>query len=88
LLPWLNSWLTVEQSWGVVWYDGTDESLIEQHRAVHRSLPADRRILEDVSHQSSHHSHFIQMADLCAHAAFKSIRGDDRAESREVVTPT
>lgn len=85
LLPWLNDWLAFDRSWGIVCYDGTDASLIEMHRASHRNLPYERRVIEDAGHQASHHSHFIQMADLCVHAAFKTIRADDGDETRKEV---
>lgn len=86
LVPWLNEWLATERSWGVVWYDGTDLALIERHKATHRNLPLDRRVIEDASHQLSHHSHFLQMADLCVHGAYKTIRGDQGNETRPEVT--
>lgn len=85
LLPWLEERFLVEDSWGIVWYDGTAESLVDRHRADHRSLPFSRRVLEDANHESSQHSHFLQMADLCVHAAYKSIRADEGHESRDDV---
>lgn len=62
----LAEWDTV----GVLVVDGLDEG----HRAEHRELPlTSRRVIEDPWMQPSHHSQFIQIADLTVHTAFQAL---------------
>jgi hypothetical protein len=86
LVDWIEHWLSVEKQWAVLWYDTGDEAKEDSLRAVHRNLDIEqRRIIEDPVARRSHQSHLIQMADVCAHAALKSIRADLGEETRTEV---
>ncbi len=69
----LRQFLEVEHAWATLMVDGTDDGGGHLH-AAHRELNIKtRRILEDAGRRSSSQSQLLQMADLCAHAAFQSI---------------
>lgn len=73
LIRWVDDTLRVDDEFGLVVLDGLDQGM--HYRARHRSLPIkSRRILEDPMECPSHGSQLIQMADLCAHAAFRHAR--------------
>lgn len=79
----LQEFLVEDGSYAIVWSDGTDPAKESELRASHRRLDAHtRRILEDVVPRDSKHSHFIQMADVCAHAALRALRGEEGVETR------
>jgi len=70
LLARVERQLTEWDSVGAIVVDGLDEG----HRAEHRELPlASRRVVEDPWMQPSHHSQFIQIADLTVHCAFQAL---------------
>jgi hypothetical protein len=76
LLAWLNDDLTDRGARGILVLDGLDQG--HQFRRRHRDLDLrTRRIIEDPIPCPSHESQLIQMADFCAHAAFRGIRGTD-----------
>lgn len=71
LLAILEDFLAAEKRWGTVIVDGTPSARTQYYRDAHRDLTlAERRILEDEVLRDSSESHFIQMADICAHSAF------------------
>lgn len=83
ILRWLQDLLTKAESWGIVWVDGTAPNKETELRGVHRALDLrSRRVLEDASGRSSLHSHFLQMADVCAYAAFKDQQYTEGSETR------
>jgi hypothetical protein len=72
-LSWIEEFLELENDMGLVILDGRDQGY--HYRNHHRLLPLKtRRVLEDPTEMPSKGSHWIQMADICAHAAFQSIR--------------
>lgn len=77
LLATINELLAVEGRWGTVVVDGTPSARTSYYREAHRELELDdRRILEDEVLRDSSESHFIQMADICAHSAFGLRQGE------------
>ena len=71
LLRIVETLLAAEGRWGTVVVDGTPSARTQYYRDAHRELElADRRVLEDEILRDSSESHFIQMADICAHSAF------------------
>jgi len=73
LLDVLQQFLEAEHAWATLIVDGRDDGGGHIH-AAHRALPIKtRRIIEDAGRRSSAESQLLQMADLCAHAAFQSI---------------
>ncbi len=73
LIGWLDEALSIENEFGLVLLDGLDQG--HRYRASHRRLVLrDRCLLEDPMECASHGSQLIQMADLCAHAAFRYVR--------------
>lgn len=84
LVRWIDDSLQADDEFGVVVLDGLDQGM--HYRARHRSLPIkSRRVLEDPMECPSHGSQLIQMADLCAHAAFRHVRAspNDSKQIRE-----
>jgi len=80
LLGWIDEWLTIEKAYGIVIIDGLDPGW--NCRAKHRLLSIKtRRIVEDPQPCHSHESQLIQMADLCAHSAYRYVRGTDDPKS-------
>jgi hypothetical protein len=77
LLTVIDEVLAAEERWGTVVVDGTPSARTIYYRDAHRNLDlGDRRILEDEVLRDSSESHFIQMADICAHSAFGVRQGD------------
>jgi Protein of unknown function (DUF3800) len=75
LLVLLEAFLTAEDSYGVVWFDGTSASSESAMRQHHRGLHIDqRRVVEDPIPRDSAHSHLIQIADVVAYSLFASVR--------------
>ena len=73
LLAWLEEVLQIERDYGLVILDGLDQG--DHFRSHHRDLPINtRRIIEDPTLMKSEASQWIQMADVCVHAAFQSIK--------------
>jgi len=71
LLKVIEDLLFGEDRWGTVIVDGTPSARTQYYRDAHRGLDlTNRRILEDEVLRDSSESHFIQMADICAHSAF------------------
>jgi hypothetical protein len=71
LLTVVEELLHQQERWGTVIVDGTPSARTAYYRDAHRSLElSDRRILEDEVLRDSSESHFVQMADICAHSAF------------------
>lgn len=86
LMELLHAFLVDDDSWAVLWVDGTDTHREERLRGHHRAPPAkSRRILEDAIPRRSTHSHLIQIADICAHAALRHIRATDGQEPRKLL---
>ena len=81
LLDLLTTFCLHHKSWAVIWFDGTDESLLKTRRAVHRKLGYDRRVIEDPHALDSRHSSLIQMADIAAYVSYQRILQID-TESR------
>lgn len=80
----LQEWLRSFGHWAIVWVDGTDPAKESELRVVHRALDLhERRILEDASLRDSVHSHFLQIADVCAYAAFKDMQYTAKVEERK-----
>ena len=82
LLEVLQEFLVAEQAWGTLIVDGTDDGgghLLAAHRALDIKT---RRIVEDAGHRSSTQSQLLQMADLCAHAAFQSIAENPKRDPK------
>lgn len=83
MLDYLHDFLAETNSWAILWSDGVDPSKDAVLRRLHRHLNAStRRVLEDAVPRQSTHSHFIQMADLCAHAALRHVRHERGTETR------
>jgi len=56
--------------------DGTPSARTLYYRTAHRALDlGQRRIVEDEVIRDSRESHFIQMADICAHCAHALLKG-------------
>ena len=69
--------LRAQGRWGTILIDGTPSARTIYYREAHRNLVlADRRVLEDEVLRDSSESHFIQMADICAHSAFGLRQGE------------
>lgn len=82
LLRVLQQFLEAEHAWATLIIDGIDDGGGHIH-AAHRELDIKtRRILEDAGHRSSAQSQLLQMADLCAHAAFQSITENPRHDPK------
>jgi hypothetical protein len=81
LLRIVGELLVKDERWGTVVVDGTPSARTAYYRDAHRNLELGaRRILEDEVLRDSSESHFIQMADICAHSAFglRQGKGDER----------
>ena len=81
LLKIIERLLLEERRWGTVIVDGTPSARTLYYRDAHRGLDlVSRRILEDEVLRDSSESHFIQMADICAHSAFglRQRKSDER----------
>lgn len=71
LLRIVETLLAADERWGTVVVDGTPSARTQYYRDAHRELElTGRRVLEDEVLRDSSESHFIQMADICAHSAF------------------
>ena len=76
LLAAIEAVLLSESRWGTVIVDGTPSARTPYYREAHRGLDLrNRRILEDEVLRDSSESHFVQMADICAHSAFALRQG-------------
>ncbi len=74
--------LTIENTDGIIFLDGLIPG--PHYRRRHRDLPIKtRRVLEDPIPMGSDGSQFVQMADLCVHAAFRSMRAKDGDRSSQ-----
>lgn len=83
LLAVVNDRLASEERWGTVIVDGTPSARTLYYREAHRALELDdRRVLEDEVLRDSSESHFIQMADICAHSAFGLRQGEAERYTR------
>ena len=72
LLAWIEDFLQEQDARATIILDGLDQGF--HYRACHRALKlAKRRILEDPTERKSCDSQFVQMADVCVHAAFQSV---------------
>lgn len=83
LLEVLDAHLASQGRWGTVIVDGTPSARTLYYRDAHRNLDISaRRVLEDEVMRSSGESHFIQMADICAHSAFGLRQRKDTQDRR------
>lgn len=77
LLSWIDLELEAGKRYGFVMVDGRDPNYTRQHRLLELE---ERLVIEDVWMKDSAQCQFIQMADLCVHAAFQAIvRNQDKA---------
>lgn len=74
LMEWLEEFLQWNDSYAIVWYDGTGQNLHRHRRSFHRTMPFTRRVLEDAIATSSADSQLIQMSDAVAFSALQAIR--------------
>lgn len=81
LVDWLDAWLAEQDERGVIFLDGGDPGA--RYRRQHRDrLPiGSRRVLEDPQPMTSSHSQLVQMADWCAHSAYRYLRADQGKEA-------
>lgn len=84
LLCFVEHFLERERAFGSIVVDGEHDGGGHM-RAAHRALDVKtRRTVEDASHRSSAHSQFLQMADMCAYAAFQSVQEKESRDQRFV----
>ena len=70
LLSWIADELQATKRYGFVMVDGRDPNYTRQHRLLKLKK---RLVIEDVWMKDSAQCQFIQMADLCVHAAFQAV---------------
>jgi Protein of unknown function (DUF3800) len=86
LLGLIEEFLAAEDSYGIVWFDGTSQASETAMRQHHRSLDiAGRRVLEDPVPRDSAHSHLIQIADVVAYTLFANVRNVVDGEGRPAI---